>query len=63
MRVHICWLRRPYSRNPNTMSQEMFKTYCAACHGLEGKGNGPAAPALKKEPANLMESIVNSGIC
>ena len=25
----------------------MFKGYCAACHGLDGKGDGPAAPALK----------------
>lgn len=31
----------------------MFKTYCAACHGVDGKGNGPAASALKVQPANL----------
>ena len=22
--------------------EEMFKTYCSPCHGLSGKGNGPA---------------------
>jgi mono/diheme cytochrome c family protein len=27
--------------------QEMFKSYCAVCHGQDGKGNGPAASALK----------------
>jgi mono/diheme cytochrome c family protein len=27
--------------------QEMFQVYCAACHGADAKGNGPAAPALK----------------
>ena len=27
--------------------QEMYKDYCASCHGVDGKGNGPAAPALK----------------
>ncbi|HEY1471235.1 MAG TPA: c-type cytochrome, partial [Candidatus Acidoferrum sp.] len=32
---------------------EMFKQYCAACHGKTGKGNGPAASALKQEPADL----------
>jgi len=32
---------------------EMFKTYCATCHGLEGKGTGPAAEALKTPPADL----------
>ena len=31
----------------------MFKAYCAVCHGQDGIGNGPAAPALKKQPSNL----------
>jgi mono/diheme cytochrome c family protein len=31
----------------------MYKQYCAACHGTEGKGNGPAAYALKIPPADL----------
>ncbi|HXJ39515.1 MAG TPA: c-type cytochrome [Bryobacteraceae bacterium] len=32
---------------------EMFKSYCAPCHGLDAKGTGPAASALKKAPADL----------
>jgi len=32
---------------------QMYKTYCASCHGLDGKGHGPAAEALKVAPANL----------
>ncbi len=32
---------------------EMFRSYCAACHGLDAKGTGPAAPALTKAPADL----------
>src|SRR5690348_9880341 len=42
---------------PTSMSsgQEMFKTYCATCHGPDGKGNGPAASALKKPPADLTQ--------
>jgi hypothetical protein len=31
----------------------MFVSYCAACHGLSGTGNGPAAAALKTAPADL----------
>ncbi len=31
----------------------MFKEYCAVCHGKDAKGDGPAASALKQEPANL----------
>src|SRR5581483_9092947 len=33
--------------------QEMYKTWCATCHGVEGKGDGPAASALKTPPADL----------
>ena len=41
---------------------EMFKSYCAVCHGIEGKGNGPAAEALKSQPTDLtMLSKANGG--
>jgi mono/diheme cytochrome c family protein len=42
---------------PTSMSsgQEMFKTYCATCHGAGGKGDGPASSALKKAPADLTQ--------
>ena len=32
---------------------EMYKAYCAVCHGMTGKGNGPAAEALKVAPSDL----------
>jgi mono/diheme cytochrome c family protein len=32
---------------------EMYRTWCAPCHGVSGKGDGPAAPALKKAPTDL----------
>lgn len=41
--------------------QQMFTTYCAVCHGKSGKGDGPAATALKKTPANLTELTARSG--
>jgi len=31
----------------------MFGAYCASCHGLDGKGGGPVASALKIRPADL----------
>src|SRR3954447_4628052 len=33
--------------------KEMFNAYCASCHGLDAKGSGPAAAALKTMPADL----------
>ena len=33
--------------------EDMYKNYCAVCHGTTLKGDGPAAPALKTIPADL----------
>lgn len=30
-----------------------FVRYCSACHGLAGRGDGPAAAALQPPPADL----------
>ncbi len=35
--------------------QETYRSYCATCHGLDGKGNGPTAPSLKKQPPDLTQ--------
>jgi len=41
----------PYS-NPQS-GEQMYKDYCAACHGSAGKGDGPAAAFLKTWPPDL----------
>ena len=33
--------------------KQMFRDYCAACHGMEGKGDGPVARFLRTPPADL----------
>jgi mono/diheme cytochrome c family protein len=30
-----------------------YRTYCATCHGLEGKGDGPLAESLRFRPPDL----------
>jgi len=37
---------------PNSGAQ-MFKDYCASCHGADGKGGGPAVEFLKIPPPDL----------
>lgn len=32
---------------------EMYRAYCASCHGLDGKGHGAVAPRLKQAPPDL----------
>jgi mono/diheme cytochrome c family protein len=40
---------------------DLFNAHCAACHGPDGKGNGPAAAALKTRPADLTVLAKNNG--
>src|SRR6266498_4146313 len=40
---------------------DTYKAYCAVCHGPAAKGNGPAATALKKVPADLTTMAKRSG--
>jgi mono/diheme cytochrome c family protein len=48
-------------RTPVESGEEMFKAYCAACHGPAGKGDGPAAVALKTRPADLSALAKKNG--
>lgn len=43
----------PIVQSNSTSGKQMFGDYCAPCHGLSGKGDGPAASALKTPPADL----------
>jgi mono/diheme cytochrome c family protein len=40
---------------PAASGEGMFTEYCAVCHGAAAKGDGPAANALKKRPADLTQ--------
>jgi len=47
----------------NGSGRELFQTYCASCHGETGRGNGPAAEALRERPADLTQSsMLNRGV-
>jgi mono/diheme cytochrome c family protein len=39
--------------------KQVYDTYCAACHGPELKGDGPAGAALNPKPADLTEVAKN----
>lgn len=38
----------------------LYKAYCAACHGMDGKGGGPVAVALKSAPPDLTRIALRS---
>src|SRR5579864_1362786 len=42
---------------------DLYKSYCATCHGLTGKGDGPIASVLDTSPSDLTTiSKRNGGI-
>jgi len=40
---------------------QMYREYCAACHGMNGTGDGPAVPALKATPSDLTALSAKNG--
>lgn len=43
----------PISRSKRDSGAQMWKDYCASCHGATGTGDGPAAETLKSRPADI----------
>lgn len=38
---------------PDLSGRALFQDNCVACHGAEGRGDGPAAAGLDRRPADL----------
>jgi mono/diheme cytochrome c family protein len=45
------WTSQEFSRADAGRGKVLYKEYCAQCHGLTGKGDGPAASGLEPKPA------------
>jgi mono/diheme cytochrome c family protein len=44
-----------------TTGSDMFKAYCASCHGLSAHGDGPIARYLRVRPADLTQVTKHYG--
>jgi mono/diheme cytochrome c family protein len=56
----------PNSEKPHTLIRsvegaDLYREYCASCHGKSGKGDGPVAPALKATVPDLTMIAKNNG--
>ena len=41
----------------------LYLRYCASCHGRDGRGDGPVAPALGEKPTDLTKlAAANGGV-
>jgi len=52
---------RYFQNNHLTDGRELFQLYCAVCHGVDGRGDGPAAEAMKRRPPNLTSISKRNG--
>src|SRR5512138_3658438 len=50
--------KNPFEGNADavTAGKTVFDTNCAACHGNDAKGDGPAGASLNPKPANLQNT-------
>jgi mono/diheme cytochrome c family protein len=51
----------PVQKTTPVSGKQMYSSYCASCHGLNGRGNGPIASSLKTPPADLTVLSKNNG--
>jgi mono/diheme cytochrome c family protein len=50
----IAWAHAAQSAEYATMSgEDLFRRFCASCHGTEGRGDGPVAASLRVEVPDL----------
>lgn len=50
------WTQPPVLVLPGRVALDgpsVYRAYCGACHGAEGKGDGPVAADLKRRPTDL----------
>jgi mono/diheme cytochrome c family protein len=50
----------PMKQTAASSGEEMYREYCAVCHGKAGKGDGPAASEFKVPPPDLTTLAKNN---
>lgn len=46
---------------PEVSGRADYQTFCAGCHGAEGRGDGPVADDLARRPADLTTIAARNG--
>ena len=49
------------SRKQSIPGGELYRTYCATCHGTAARGDGPLASSMRRKPADLTEIAKRNG--
>lgn len=56
----LCLSQQAYAQDTEE-GRSLFRLHCAACHGIEGQGNGPMSPVLLVQPADLTKLSEKDG--
>jgi len=67
--VFAAWGTQPQSQTQaqpqllinSIRGDNLYKAYCASCHGVDGRGNGPMAAWMKVAPADLTRIAERNG--
>jgi mono/diheme cytochrome c family protein len=56
----------PAKANPAPLIQsikgpDLYRAYCASCHGVDAKGGGPMTASLKVPPSDLTQIALRNG--
>jgi mono/diheme cytochrome c family protein len=53
-------LLNPYRATPKTLEEgkALFETYCAVCHGAQGKGDGPISAKIPTPPSYVSDRLM-----
>jgi mono/diheme cytochrome c family protein len=53
-------LENPYRATPRTLEEgkELFRTYCAVCHGEQGRGDGPISGKIPPPPSYVSDRLM-----
>jgi mono/diheme cytochrome c family protein len=46
---------------PTFTGRDVFKDYCAVCHGMSARGDGPLADSMKRRPPDLTVLATQNG--
>ncbi|MBI2361559.1 MAG: cytochrome c [Deltaproteobacteria bacterium] len=51
--IALIAVSRVVSAGEPDQGRELYRKYCASCHGAQGTGDGPVSPHLKVKPTDL----------
>jgi mono/diheme cytochrome c family protein len=57
----LLWGMPVQAATPAEAGKMYYRQYCATCHGMSGKGDGPMASALKAKVPDLTQLAKKSG--